>query len=153
MVAAVILVALVAGVAFAAWTAGGSGHGTAQAKTAVALATVAVPASAPSLYPGADASVTVRITNDNDFAVRVTDVVYGSPAATTTSGALGACATGADAGLMFTDQTGLALDVDAHASATFEVDGVHMGADAANGCQGATFTIPVTLTGASSVTP
>ena len=41
IVAAAITAALVAGVAFAAWTAGGTGHGSAQAKTAVSLTTVA----------------------------------------------------------------------------------------------------------------
>ena len=153
IVAAAIAVALIAGAAFAAWTTGGTGHGTAKAKTSVALATVAVPASGPSLFPGADARVTVRVTNDNDYPVRITDLAYGGAAATTVTGAQGACATGADAELVFTDQAGLALDVDAHTSATFDVDGVHMGTGAANGCQGATFTIPVTLTGVSNVAP
>jgi hypothetical protein len=77
-------------------------------------------------------------------------VAYGAPATTTVTGALGACADGRDAALTFTDQSGLALDVAAHASGTFDVDGVHMGAASADGCQGATFTIPVSLTGASN---
>jgi len=153
VIAAAIAIACIAGAAFAAWTTGGSGHATAQARTSIALATVAVPASGASLYPGADAKVTVRVNNDNDYPVRITDVAFGSAAATTTSGALGVCPTGADAGLLYTDQTGLALDVAAHATATFDVDGVHMDTGAPNGCQGATFTIPVTLTGASNVAP
>ncbi|HZP29795.1 MAG TPA: hypothetical protein VFC99_12645 [Acidimicrobiia bacterium] len=153
LVAAVVAALLAAGVAFAAWTTGGAGHGSAKARTAVELSTVAVPASSAGLFPGADAKVTVRVVNDNDYPVRITDVQYGAPAATTVNGALGTCASGADAALTFTDQTGLALDVGAHASATFDVDGVHMGGAAANGCQGATFTIPVTLTGASNVAP
>jgi hypothetical protein len=150
-VVAAVVAAVLAGLAFGSWTTGGSGHGTAKAKTAVALTTVAVPASSAGLYPGADAKVTVRIVNDNDFPVRITDVAYGAPTATTVSGALGVCATGTDAALTFTDQSGLALDVPAHAANTFDVDGVHMGAASANGCQAATFTIPVTLSGASAV--
>jgi hypothetical protein len=153
LVAALIAAILVAGVAFAAWTTGGTGHGSAQAKTALSLTTVAVPASTAGLVPGADAKVTVRVANDNDFPVRITGVAYGTAAATTVSGALGSCPSGADAALAFTDQTGLALDVAAHAGATFDVDGVHMGAASATGCQGATFTIPVTLTGVSNVAP
>jgi len=150
LVAVIVAAVLAAGVAFASWTSGGSGHGSAKAKTAVALSTVAVPASSAGLYPGADAKVTVRVVNDNDFAVRITDVSFGTPATTTVTGALGACADGNDAALTFTDQSGLALDVAAHSSGTFDVDGVHMGAASANGCQAATFTIPVTLTGAST---
>jgi hypothetical protein len=153
IVAAAIFAALVAGVAFAAWTTGGTGHGSAQAKTAVSLTTVGVPASTAGLYPGADAKVTVRAVNDNDFPVRISGVAYGTAAATTVSGALGSCVNGADAALAFTDQTGLAFDVGAHGATTFDVDGIHMGPSSATGCQGATFTIPVTLTGASIVTP
>ena len=89
IVAAAVAAALVAGVAFAAWTTGGTGHGSAQAKTAVSLTTVGVPASTAGLYPGADAKVTVRVVNDNDFPVRISGVAYGTAAATTVSGALG----------------------------------------------------------------
>ena len=153
LVAAALAVTLVAGVAFAAWVTDGAGQGTARAKTAVALTTVAVPASTASLYPGADAKVTVRVTNDNDYPVRITNIAYGTPANTTASGALGSCATGADAALTFSDQAGLALDVVAHSSSSFDVDGVRMGNTSLSGCQGATFVIPVTLTGASNVTP
>ncbi len=41
----------------------------------------------------------------------------------------------------------------AHGTGNFDVNGVHMNGTSLNGCQGATFTIPVTLTGASNVTP
>lgn len=149
-VVAAVVAAVLAGLAFGSWTFGGSGTGSAKAKTAVALTTVAVPASSASLYPGADAKVTIRIVNDNDFPVRISDVAYGTPETTTVTGALGVCASGVDAALTFTDQGSLALDVPAHASNTFDVDGVHMGGASANGCQGATFTIPVTLSGASA---
>jgi hypothetical protein len=150
---AAVVTAVLAGVAFGSWTSGGSGHGSAKAKTAVALTTVAVPASSATLYPGADAKVTIRVVNDNDFPVRITDVSFGTPQTTTVTGALGECASGTDAALTFTDQSGLALDMGAHATTTFDVDGVHMGGASANGCQGATFAIPVTLTGASTVAP
>jgi hypothetical protein len=153
LVAAAVAASVVAGVAFAAWIADGTGHGTARAKTAVSLTTVAVPASSATLFPGADAKVTVRVTNDNDYPVRITDVGYGTATATTISGALGSCVNGVDAALIFTDQTGLALDVVAHSSSSFDIDGVHMGNASLNGCQGATFTIPVTLAGASNANP
>src|SRR5215467_10064455 len=78
LVAAVAAVVLAAGVAFASWTSGGGGQGSARAKTAVALSTVAVPASSAGLYPGADAKVTIRVVNDNDFAVRISGVSYGT---------------------------------------------------------------------------
>ena len=152
-VAAVAVVLLLAGVAYSVWNTGGLGHGSAKASSSIALTTVAVPAGSTGLYPGADAKMTMRVVNDNEFPVRISDVSYGPPTDTTVSGALGTCTNGEDAALTFTNQHGLALDVAAHGSATFDVDGVHMGAASANGCQGATFTIPVALTGASNVAP
>jgi hypothetical protein len=144
---------MVAGVAFAAWTSNGTGTGSAQAKTAVSLTTSAVSASGATLYPGADGKATIKVNNNNDYPIRITDVTYGTAAATTASGGIGTCATGTDGGLVFTNQSGLTLDVAAHGNANFDVNGIHMNGTSLNGCQGATFTIPVTLTGASNVTP
>jgi hypothetical protein len=51
----------------------------------------------------------------------------------------------------FTDQTGLALDVAAGATSTFTLSGaVSMSNASDNTCQGAIFTIPVDVTGASN---
>ena len=115
--AAGIAVFMVAGVAFAAWTSNGTGTGTAQAKTAVSLTTSVVSASGATLYPGADGKATIKVNNNNDYPIRITDVTFGTAAATTAAGGIGTCATGTDGGLVFTNQTGQTLDVAAHANA------------------------------------
>lgn len=146
--AGTILVSLmIAGsIAFAAWTATGTGEGYAKATTAQALTTVDVSASTTAtLYPGATGDVLIRINNPNPYAVRVTDVA-GSGTITSDAGA------GCDAstGVTFTDQSGLTLNVPAGSAATFTLTGAaSMSNASANSCQGAVFTIPVTLSGNS----
>lgn len=146
--AGTILVSLmIAGsVAFAAWTASGTGEGYAKATTAQALTTVDVSASTTAtLYPGATGDVLIRIDNPNPYAVRVTDVA-GSGAITSDAGA------GCDAstGVTYSDQSGLTLNVPAGSAATFTLTGAaSMSNASANSCQGAVFTIPVTLSGNS----
>jgi hypothetical protein len=137
---------LVAGVALAAWTASGSGSGTAKAVTAQALTTVDVSAStSATLYPGATGDVSIRINNPNPYPVRVT-TVSGSGAITSDAGA--AC--DASTGVSFTDQTGLTLNVPASAAATFTLTGAASMSNASdNTCQGAVFTVPVSLSGVS----
>lgn len=135
-----------AGIAFAAWTASGTGSGYAKATTAQVLTTVDVSATTnATLYPGATGDVYLGITNPNDYPVRVTDVAG--------NGAISASDGGCNAGsVTFTDQSGLALDIAANGTANFTLTGaVAMSGAANDNCQGAVFTIPVTLSGASNV--
>ena len=54
-------------------------------------------------------------------------------------------------GVTFTDQSGLTLDIAASTSTQFTLNGAASMSNASlNACQGATFTIPVTLTGTSN---
>ena len=138
---------LATSVAFAAWTATGSGNGYAKAGTAQALTTVDASAStAATLYPGATGNVKITINNPNSYPVRVTSVA-GNGAITSDKGAACDAATG----VTYADQTGQALDVPAAGSQTFTLAGsVSMSNASDNSCQGAVFTIPVTLSGASN---
>jgi hypothetical protein len=139
--------AMLAGsIAFAAWTATGSGSGFAEATNAQALTTVDVSAStSATLYPGATGDVTLSIDNPNPYPVTVTDVVGSGPI---DSDATAEC--DASTGVTFADQTGLSLDVPAGGDATFTLGGsAQMDNSSHTSCQGAVFTIPVTLTGAS----
>jgi hypothetical protein len=138
---------LAAGVAFAAWTATGSGSGYAKATTAQALTTVDVSASTPAtLYPGATGNVKLSINNPNPYPVTVSSV-SGNGAITSDKGA--AC--NASTGVTYSNQTGLSLAVPAAGSATFTLTGaVSMSNASDDSCQGAVFTIPVSLSGASS---
>jgi hypothetical protein len=139
--------ALIAGVAFAAWTATGTGFGYAKAKTAVALTTVAV-VPAATLYPGQTAGdAQISIVNGNDYPVTVTTVT--GTGTIVTNPTVAAC--DLSTGVTFTNQTGLSLSVPAHSAGTpFTLTGsVAMTNASDNSCQGATFQIPVSLSGTS----
>jgi hypothetical protein len=136
----------VSSVAYAAWTATGGGQGYAKAGTAQALTTVDVSATTTAtLYPSHTGDVLLKITNPNPYAVTVTTVT-GSGAITS---APAAC--NLSTGVTFTNQTGLSLVVPASSAAQFTLTGAAAMSNASdNSCQGSIFTIPVTLSGASS---
>jgi hypothetical protein len=148
-VGALLAGAMLAGsIAYAAWTATGSGSGYARATSAQALGTVDVSATtSATLYPGATGNVKIQISNPNPYPVRVTGVSWTGVAIDSDSTA--AC--DASTGVAFVDQTGLTLDVPAGGSAPFTLaNAVTMNNSSHTDCQGAVFTIPVTLTGASN---
>jgi hypothetical protein len=135
------------GLVYAAWTTTGAGSGYAKAGTAQALTTVDVSASTvATLYPGGPAGdVLIRISNPNSYPVTVTGVA-GSGAITPDSGHASCTTTG----VSFTDKTGLSIAVAAGGQTTATLSGAASMTNASvNGCQGATFTIPVNLSGAS----
>jgi len=147
-VASVFLGVMVAGsIAFAAWTASGTGSGYAKAKSAQPLTTVDVSGSTTAtLYPGATGSLLLRVDNPNDYDVTISSVT-GNGTITSDKGA--AC--NASTGVTFTDQTGLSLVATHNAQTTFTLSGaVAMSNASDNTCQGAVFTVPVSISGASS---
>jgi hypothetical protein len=140
---------LVAGVAFAAWTADGSGTGYAQAKTAQAVSTVSATTTA-ELYPGANGSLYLSVVNPNDYPVTVTAVsldTSGGKAIKTTD-ATAAC--DLSTGVTFANQTASQVIPAKSAGTAFTVAGVHMSNSSDNSCSGKTFSIPVTISAASS---
>lgn len=142
-----LVVIAAAGLVYAAWTTNGSGQAYSKATNSQALTTVDVSAStAATLYPGANGDVLVRISNSNPYPVRVTGVAGSGPITADTGHP--ACAT---TGVTYTDQTGLTIDVAAGGQGSSTLTGAAQMSNASdNGCQGATFTIPVSLTGASN---
>ena len=73
--------------------------------------------------------------------------VTGNGAITADAGHAGCVTTG----VTFTNQTGLTLDVAANGTADRTFTGAAQMSNASdNGCQGATFTVPVSLTGGSN---
>jgi hypothetical protein len=148
-----VLVALgVVGLVYAAWTTNGTGSGYAKAGTAQALSTVDVSAStSATLYPGGPAGdVLIKISNPNPYPVTVT-AVSGNGSITPDGGHSGCSPTG----VSFTNQTGLTISVPAKVGATNgETQTTLTGAASmtnasVDACQGAVFTIPVTISGAS----
>jgi hypothetical protein len=147
VVLALVAVLAVAGIAVAAWTITGSGTGYAKAASGSALTLGDGTAfTTADLFPGANGSVVLRVTNPNPFQVRVTTVT-GNGAITSNAGAACTAATG----VTFTNQTGLTHDVAANTTATVTLSGaVSMSNSSDNSCQGAVFSIPVTVGGTSN---
>ena len=143
VVAVVTGVMLSAGIAFAAWTASGSGSGTAKSLTAQTV-TVNATTGAADLYPGGSGKVYFTLTNPNPYAITFTSASVG----TITSSDIPNCASSnvvAGSGPF----TGLTLQVAANTtSGTLSIDNaVSMLHSALDGCQGKTFDVALTLTG------
>lgn len=147
VMAATMSLAFVLSVAFAVWTATGTGSGQAKADNAKAITAVGAAVSTDLLYPGkTDGDVGITITNPNPYPVTINKVERNG-AVTATPVAGRTCTT---TGVTFTDQTALSLQLDEGETKTFTLQGsAAMDNTSDNGCQDATFTIPVTLTGVS----
>lgn len=145
-VATVLGLALTSGVALAFWSTSGSGSGTATARSSLNL--TGTLSSVTGLYPGGSLAVTVTVANPNPFPVKVTAVTGG----TVTTGASGCTTTG----VAYTNQTtsnGLGASgftVPANSAGTaLPATTVTMDNTSLSACQGATFTVPVTLAATS----
>jgi hypothetical protein len=147
VVALLVVAALGTSVAFASWLASGTGSGSAKARVAQPLTTLSATAS-PTLYPGGTGDFVITIGNPNPYPVTVTSISANGPITSDHEGC--------DApthGVSFTDQTGV-FPVPANGSATFTLAAAVAMADTSpEACQGATFTIPVKLSGGSGTTP
>lgn len=145
-VAAAALSLLVAGIANATWLSSGAGSGSAQATSADA-SVISADVFVGDLYPDADKTVTVKITNPNDYPVVVTDISAGTSAALLTPACAAATVTsdartdGAGFGLTQSDGTTLKIGADSFGLYTLDT---HMVANPDNGCQGRTFTFSLT---------
>lgn len=138
----------VAGIAIAAWAVTGSGTGYAKAGTSSALTlSDATASTSADLYPGSSGAVKLKVSNPNPFPVRIT-AVAGNGAITSDKGA--AC--DASTGVSFANQSGLTLDLAANeTNHVFTLAAsVSMTNASDNSCQGAVFSVPVSVTAASN---
>ena len=129
-------------IAFAAWTSSGIGSGSAGSTTAKTSAITAEVADA-NLYPGATQSVTVRVTNPNDYPVMVTGIEAGS------SKAVGACAADTVRSDARSDLKGIVQTDGKSATIAANDSGVYslvtrMSNDASDACKSQTFSLPLT---------
>jgi hypothetical protein len=146
-----LAVALVAGALAAyAWSATGSGSGTAKDRTAVPI-TVVADSGAADLYPGGSAgAIHFKLTNGNPYRVKLTAVAYGTPTVASAPNATSAqpCP---DAAVKVDPAAPLTLSITLAPGDTgiaASVPGVlDLDPTAGDGCQGATFSVPITLTG------
>ena len=130
------------GIAGALWAASGSGSGEANAVTAQ-IVTVSAATGAADLYPGfTGGDVFFTVTNTNPYSVMFSSMAVGAVTSSDPAGCPSSNVSVASA-------TGLTLAVAANAtSATQSIaDVVTMVAGAPDACQGATFTIALTLSG------
>ena len=163
VVAGVFVLLFGGSVAVASWTATGTGQGSARAASVSGLV---VTAGSPlgALYPlpadttpatgygsGTVGSVSTTVANPNPFRVTITSATVGS----VTSSALGGrtCAAGS---VLPTSSAPIALSppvtlAAGSAPTAVTVPGaLYMVSTAEDGCQGASFSVPVTVTGASA---
>src|SRR3954451_19783329 len=139
------------GLVYAAWTTNGSGNAYAKTRSAAGVSTGDVSASTTAtLYPGVSGDVLIKLDNPTPYAVTVPGLT-GNGTITADGGPGGR----PPPGVTFTNQTGLTLSVPAKSGG---VDGVlqtsltgaaSMSNASLNACQGAVFTIPVTISGTS----
>jgi len=142
-----ILVVATTAVTFGSWTVSSSaGSGYSKAKVASSLTLSDASASTTAqLYPGGTGDIWIKVTNPNPFTVTVTSV---TGAGTITSDKGAAC--DAATGVTFTNTTGLTPAVGAGATVTVSLAGkVAMSNASDNSCQGAVFTVPITLAATS----
>lgn len=151
------LVAAAAGVAYAAWSSNATGSATAEATTSID-SVIAPGSHVADLYPGATKTVTVTISNANDYPVVVNTISLGSSDATGSSDACLAgtvttdARTAADAtGLLQSNNT-TKIIAPSPASGTYTLV-THMTATAVDACKLQTFTMSgmtATLSSAAS---
>ena len=144
--AATLIVGLGGGAAYAYFTSSGSGTGATSAATmeTVTIAAIANQTPNTALLPGSSGEVVVNVHNPNAFAVSLVSVA--ADGSISVSGGLGGC-TAANSGVSFTPQTGLSVSIPAATTKLVRLPGAaSMSSTSSNGCQGATFSIPVTIT-------
>jgi len=140
------------GVAIAAWTTGGSGSGQASAGTAASMS-ISAGTPSSSLYPTGSADVAAVISNPNPYKVHVSSIALG---AISVDGGHSGCNTSSVSVTSPQDNSGSGWDVPAKSggvNGSLNVDmanAISMSNAANDSCQGATFTVALTATGAST---
>jgi hypothetical protein len=129
----------------------GRGHGAAGSTFAnedarpASLIVSGISSPFAALSPGRTAEMRVSVTNPNEFALTITSVV-GAGAITSDKGS--AC--NRSTGVTFANTTGLHRVVGGRQTVTFSLGGkTAMTNTSDTSCQGATFTIPVSVTASS----
>jgi predicted ribosomally synthesized peptide with SipW-like signal peptide len=132
VIAAVAVLAVGGGVAYAAWSSTGKGDGSVASAEDVESKIVPVD-GAGGLYPGATVEFIVEIDNPNPYAVQVTAISAGSSEETA-----GGCAEGT-----VTSAAGVGGRIEVGQKARYALKAT-MNVAAADNCKDQTFTLPLT---------
>jgi hypothetical protein len=148
--AAVAAVVVNAGAAWAYWMVTGSEPGGGRTGAAVDLTLRGRSDLNRPLHPGATGNLTVTLTNDNDFPIRITSVSPG-PGNVVADDEHRDAGCLADTGVSLTKPAfEVSWDVPRNTIGAFSIpDGLRMTASSNKACQGATFTVPVQVSGVS----
>lgn len=147
-VAALAAIVVTAGIAFAVWSATGSGNGGAAAGVAQGLTVTAFTptGAAANIYPGGPAgTVYFEVANPNPYAVTITGISWGTPTSLNTT----ACPN-ANISLSPSAPTTVSISIPANSTggSVFAEPGVLLLAHSApDGCQGVGFNVAMTITG------
>jgi hypothetical protein len=142
-VVAALIAAATATHAYFNSTGSGTGNGaTGTLQPVIVVAFVGGDTESSSLYPGGPAAdVIVRLNNPNASAVKLISVTGNGTIVA--DGGHASCTT---TGVTFPDQTGLSISLPAGSTLLHFASAASMSTASSNGCQGATFSIPVTVT-------
>ncbi|MGW6448641.1 hypothetical protein [Lentzea sp. NPDC055074] len=140
VIAAVAVLAVGGGVAYAAWSSTGSGSGSVTSTKEIN--SNITPVSGEGLYPGKTVSFVVEIDNPNAYAVQVTSISAGTSQETA-----GGCAAGTVTSTASAANPGAPIGPNQKATYTLQAT---MSANAADNCKLQTFTLPLTATLASA---
>jgi hypothetical protein len=149
--AVTVMVLGIVSLGYAAWTSSGGGTGFAKAASAQSLTTGSTGTTSATLYPGAAGDLVVNVTNPNSYPIKITSVTGNGTITADSSHATCGQDVSHPTGVTYTDQTGLNIAVPASTSQTITLSGtVHMTNASDNSCQGATFSVPVSMAAASN---
>ncbi len=137
-----VLALTTAGVASALWAQSGAGSGAGTTGTTQAV-TLSPGTASNQLFPGGQSAVAVTVSNPNPGSVKVESLVLDTTQGTggfAVDGGHTACGV---ASLSFTTQTnaGAGWTIPTTGSALSLANSLSMNANAANSCQGASFTV------------
>ena len=151
-VAAATAVLANAGAAWAYWALQGDGDAVAVAGRAVELKLQGRSDDSKQLFPGGTSNLTVTVTNQNDFPVKITSLSPGS--GTVTADAQHRSEGCRNTGVVVVQAViDVSWQVPKNTIGVFTVaNGLKMTNSSDSACQGATFTIPVRAVGVSDAT-
>ena len=135
-------------IAFAAWSATGTGTGSSLAYSAqtVTINAVALPSSAASLFPGGPAgAVYFTVSNPNPYPIKITNIAWSAPV----SNNVAACPSSMISVDPNAPTSGFNLTVPATATSNqIQVNSVlDLAFSAPDACQGIGFSVSVSVTG------